>query len=73
LQDVSQITLFITHAFIVDLCIDQGQPAMLFLAAIARFTVPREPQPEASVQSRLGHAGLTVIAVIYVLISLCQR
>jgi len=47
---------------------------MLFLAAIARFTLPPEPQVgDLSVQSRLGHAALTVIALVYVLVSLCQR
>jgi hypothetical protein len=47
---------------------------MLFLAAIARLTLRREPQvSDLSVQSRLGHVGLTVIALVYVLVSLCQR
>ena len=47
---------------------------MLFLAAIARLAPPREPQSEDLVaQSRLGHAGLTVIALIYVLVTLWQQ
>jgi hypothetical protein len=47
---------------------------MLFLAAIARLAPSREPQSEdLVVQSRLGHAGLTVIALIYVLVTLWQQ
>ena len=48
---------------------------MLFLAALARL-VPRRETPsshELLVQSRLGYAGLTVIAVVYVLVTLWQR
>jgi hypothetical protein len=50
--------------------------AMLFLAAISRVIVPREPESQSgdlSVRSRLGHVGLTVIALVYVLVSLWQR
>jgi hypothetical protein len=47
---------------------------MLFLSAIARLAKPREPESnDLLVHSRLGHAGLTVIALIYVLITLWQR
>lgn len=47
---------------------------MLFLAAIARFTLPREPQPnDLLAQSRLGHVGLTVIALVYVVVTLWQQ
>ncbi len=46
---------------------------MLFLAAIARLAQPREESHDLLVQSRLGHAGLTVIALIYALITLWQR
>jgi hypothetical protein len=47
---------------------------MLFLSAIARVIVPREPQfSDLGVRSRLGHVGLTVIALVYVLVSLWQR
>jgi hypothetical protein len=47
---------------------------MLFLSAIARVIVPREPQySDLSVQSRLGHVGLTVITLVYLLVSLWQR
>jgi hypothetical protein len=47
---------------------------MMFLAAIFRVIAPREPQfSDLTVQTRLGHAGLTVIALVYVLVSLWQR
>ena len=48
---------------------------MLFLAAIARLAARREPSSshDLLVQSRLGYAGLTVIAMVYVLITLWQR
>jgi hypothetical protein len=47
---------------------------MLFLSAIARAIVPREPQySDLSVQSRLGHVGLTVITLVYLLVSFWQR
>jgi hypothetical protein len=48
--------------------------SMLFLAAIARFTTPQESESnDLLVQSRLGHAGLTVITLVYVLVILWQR
>jgi hypothetical protein len=48
--------------------------SMLFLAAIARIVTPRDPQPnDLLAQSRIGHAGLTVITLVYVLIVLWQR
>lgn len=48
--------------------------SMLFLAAIAQIVAPRESPPnDLLAQSRLGHAGLTVITLVYVLIILWQR
>jgi hypothetical protein len=48
--------------------------SMLFLAAIARIATPRDPQPnDLLAQSRIGHAGLTVITLVYVLVILWQR
>jgi hypothetical protein len=42
---------------------------MLFLAAIARFTTPRESESnDLLALSRVGHAGLTVITLVYVLV-----
>jgi hypothetical protein len=47
---------------------------MLFLSAIVRLALPREPQSnDLLVQSRVGHVGLTVIALIYVLVTLWQQ
>ena len=47
---------------------------MLFLAAIVRFTVPRESESnDLLVRSRLGNAGLTVITLIYVLVILWRQ
>ena len=47
---------------------------MLFLAAIVRLAPPVQPQSEDLLaQSRLGHVGLTVITLIYVLVTLWQR
>ncbi len=47
---------------------------MLFLFAILRLTLPPEPAShDLLVQSRLGHVGLTVIALVYVLVTLWQR
>ena len=48
--------------------------SMLLLAAIARIAAPREAQPnDLLAQSRIGHAGLTVITLVYVLVVLWQR
>ena len=47
---------------------------MLFLAVIARIAQPRESQSnDLLALSRVGHAGLTVITLVYVLLSLWQR
>lgn len=47
---------------------------MLFLAAIARLAQPPEPPShDLLVHSRVGHAALTVIALVYVLITLWQH
>ena len=47
---------------------------MLFLAAIARLAHRPEAQSnDLLVRSRLGHVGLTVITLVYVLIVLWQR
>jgi hypothetical protein len=47
---------------------------MLFLSAIVRIAVSHEPESnDLLVQSRIGHLGLTVIALVYVLVTLWQR
>jgi hypothetical protein len=48
---------------------------MLFLSAIVRLA-PRRLEAQSDellAQSRLGHAGLTVITLIYVLVILWQQ
>jgi hypothetical protein len=46
---------------------------MLILSAIARL-VPREPQAnDLLARSRIGHVGLTIIALVYVLVRLSQQ
>jgi hypothetical protein len=48
--------------------------SMLFLAVIARIAQPRESQSnDLLALSRVGHAGLTVITLVYVLLTLWQR
>jgi hypothetical protein len=49
---------------------------MVFLSAFIRVARAPEPQPNdllAEARLRLGHLGLTVIALIFVLISFWQR
>jgi hypothetical protein len=47
---------------------------MLFLAAIVRFTVPPASRSnDLLVQSRVGHAGLIVITLVYVLVVLWRQ
>jgi hypothetical protein len=49
---------------------------MVFLSAFIRITRTPEPQPNdllAEARLRVGHLVLTVIALIYVLISFWQR
>jgi len=47
---------------------------MLFIAAIARLVLPRESQSDDLMAlSRLGHVGLTVIALVYVLVTFWQQ
>jgi hypothetical protein len=44
---------------------------MLFLSAFARL-IPREPEPNdllAETHATLGHVGLTVIAIVFVLVT----
>jgi hypothetical protein len=49
---------------------------MLLLAAILRVWLPREIAPNdllAQSRLRLGHLGLVIIALVFVLVSLWQR
>ncbi len=50
--------------------------SMLFLAAILRLSpVPESPPNDllAEARLRLGHLGLTIIALVYVLVTFWQR
>jgi hypothetical protein len=49
---------------------------MLLLIAILRVWLPRDPEANdllAGIRLRVGHLGLTIIALVYVLISFWQR
>ena len=49
---------------------------MLLLTAILRVWLPRDPEPNdllAGIRLRVGHLGLTIIALVYVLITLWQQ
>jgi hypothetical protein len=49
---------------------------MLLLTAILRVWLPREPEPNdllAQARLRLGHLGLTVIALVFILVTFWQR
>jgi hypothetical protein len=61
-------------AFIVRVCNRQGRSPMLLLTAIVRLASPGQPQSDDLLaQSRVGHMGLTVITLVYVLVTLWQR
>jgi hypothetical protein len=60
---VIRITLFFAGAIIL--------MGMLFLSAFARL-VPREPEANdllAESRAALGHLGLTVIAIVFILVT----
>jgi hypothetical protein len=49
---------------------------MLFMTAILRVWLQREPAANdllAESRMRLGHVGLTIIALVYILVSFWQR
>jgi hypothetical protein len=49
---------------------------MLLLTAILRVCLPSDPEPNdllAGIRLRVGHLGLTIIALVYVLITFWQR
>lgn len=73
--DVTPITPLSRQAFIVCKRKRQGR-IMLLLTAILRVWLPRDPEPNdllAGFRSRIGHLGLTIIALVYVLITFWQR
>jgi hypothetical protein len=49
---------------------------MLLLSAILRLCLPPTPQPNdllAEARERIGHLGLTVIALVFILITFWQH
>jgi hypothetical protein len=73
--DVKPITLLADQATIVRVPNRQGI-LMLLLTAILRVWLPREPEPNdllAQARLRLGHLGLTVIALVFILVTFWQR
>ncbi len=49
--------------------------AMIFLAAFARLSAAPEPQPNdllARSRAALGHLGLTIIALVFVMLTFCK-
>ncbi len=53
-----------------------GSIRMLLLSTILRVWLPPEPRPNdllAPALQRLGHLGLTVIALVFVLVSFWQH
>ncbi|HEX3848321.1 MAG TPA: hypothetical protein VHV81_13145 [Steroidobacteraceae bacterium] len=58
-----------SHAFVAGL---RYRCRVIFLLAILRFALPPEPSANdllAYAQMRLGHIALTVIALVYVLVT----
>lgn len=56
--------------------LDKGFPQMLLMTAILRVWLPREPAANdllAETRLRFGHLGLTIIALVYILVSFWQR
>jgi hypothetical protein len=73
--DVTRVTHLSRQAFNVRRRNSQGR-TMLLLTAILRVWSPRDPEPNdllAGIRLRVGHLGLTIIALVYVLISFWQR
>jgi hypothetical protein len=49
---------------------------MLFLSAVVQLSAPREIEPNdllAATRNRIGHVGLTVIALVFVLMHFWQQ
>jgi hypothetical protein len=72
---VTRVTPLFFEAFILRKRKPQGR-TMLLLTAILRVWLPRDPQPNdllAGIRLRVGHLGLTIIALVYVLITFWQR
>jgi hypothetical protein len=73
--DVTRVTHLSRQAFNVRIRNPEGR-TMLLLTAILRVWLPRDPEANdllAAIRLRVGHLGLTIIALVYVLISFWQR
>jgi hypothetical protein len=73
--DVTRVTPLSHQAFIVRKRNRRGR-TMLLLSAILRIWLPRDPKPNdllAGIRLRVGHLGLTIIALVYILITFWQR
>ncbi len=75
-QGVSPITLLSSGAFIVMKPKAGRSIVMLLLTAILRVWLPPEAEPNdllAQTRLRLGNLGLTVIALVFILVTFWQR
>jgi hypothetical protein len=74
-KGVKPITFLIGSMFTVNYLVARVD-VMLLLSAIFRVWQPREPEPNdllAEARQRIGHLGLTVIALVYVLLAFWQQ
>ncbi len=74
-KDVNSITLFDAGTFIVQVP-GREVHAMLLLSAIVRMSTPSELEPNdllAEARQKMGHVGLTVIALVFFLVSFWQH
>lgn len=73
-EPVKPITVSAVGSFILSGPNHQG-PSMLLLTAILRVCQPREIEPNdllAQTRLKVGHVSLTVIALVYVLVTFWQ-
>ena len=76
IRDVNCITLLSACWFILDVLNRSGCFAMLLLSAILRYSLLPEARPNdlmAQTRLRLGHMGLTIVALVFVLVTFWQR
>ena len=74
-RPVKPVTSLFRQGFILGITSRLG-PCMLLLTAILRVSASREPEANdllAEARSRIGHLGLTVIALVYILVTFWQR
>jgi hypothetical protein len=73
---VNSITFLLGGVFIVGAVLRQDEIPMLFLFAIVHLAQPAEAAPNdllAQARLRAGHVGLTLIALVFVLVTFWQR